>query len=438
MEKPAPRTVKLIIADSGKEIELPILKATEGSDAIDIRKIYQLADCFTFDPGFVSTASCESKITYINGDSGELRYRGYPVEQLAEHSSFEEVCCLILNGELPTEQKLSGFKKSLQDHAHLDEKAILQLLSSFDRSHHPMAMLMAGLTYLAALYHDQLDVHNSEYRESVAHKVIAKVPTLIACIFRYRKGQDFKPSNPELSYASNFLQMSFDEDDNDPAFLQKCADALDLILILHADHEQNASTSTVRLSGSTEASPYAALVAGVSALWGPAHGGANEAVIAMLSSIVSSGESVDQYIQRAKDKEDHFKLMGFGHRIYKNYDPRATIIRETCHSLLQDLGDDNPHKALLDTAQALEKIALQDEYFVKRKLYPNVDFYSGIIFKAMNLPSEMFTVLFALARTVGWISHWNEMMSDSNSRISRPRQLYRGPQQRDYTPIEGR
>lgn len=405
---------------------------------MDIRSMHKETGYFTFDPGFVSTASCESKITYINGEKGELKYRGYPVEQLAEHSNFEEVCYLLFYGELPESDQLERFIRSLREQATLDQKAIERLLSGFDRSHHPMALLMAGLTYLSALYQEAVDIHNPADRELAAHRVIAKTAILIAWIFRYHSGQTFKQPQPELSYADNFLQMSFDRLDANPRFKQKVTKALDLILILHADHEQNASTSTVRLSGSTETNPYAALAAGVTSLWGPAHGGANEAVINMLSSIVDSGKSVTHYIERAKDKDDHFRLMGFGHRIYKNYDPRAKIIHQACHDLLRELEPDNPNKDLLETAISLEKFALEDEYFIARKLYPNVDFYSGIIFKVMNLPSEMFTAIFALSRVCGWISHWNEMMSDKYARIGRPRQLYTGEHERNYVPIDKR
>lgn len=438
MKKETGKQVKLTIPETGKDITLPIMQSTEGADIVDIRSIHKETGYFTFDPGFVSTASCESKITYINGEKGELKYRGYPVEQLAEYSSFEEVCYLLFYGELPKPEQLENFIQSLRQQATLDQKAIAHLLSGFSRSHHPMALLMAGMTYLSALYQEDVDIHTGADRELVAHRVIAKVVILIAWIFRYHSNKDFKQPNPTLSYAHNFLHMSFDHLDADSDFRKKIIKALDLILILHADHEQNASTSTVRLSGSTETNPYAALVAGITSLWGPAHGGANEAVIAMLSSIVESGKSVTHYINRAKDKDDHFRLMGFGHRIYKNYDPRAKIIHQACHDLLRELEPDNPNKDLLDTAISLEKIALEDEYFISRKLYPNVDFYSGIIFKVMNLPSEMFTAIFALSRVSGWISHWNEMMSDKYARIGRPRQLYTGEHERNYVGIDKR
>lgn len=429
------KKVKLTIANAGKEVTLPVLEATEGADIIDIRTIYKETGYFMFDPGFVSTASCESKITYINGAKGELKYRGYPVEQLAQHSNFEEVCYLILYGELPGQSQLNDFRRSLREHAALDQTAIGHLLNAFDRSHHPMAMLMAGLAYLAALYQNEIDVHDEAYRRLTAHRIVAKVATLVAWIFRHRCGKKFKQPDPGLPYAHNFLQMCFDDLDQNPRRREKFVKAMDLILVLHADHEQNASTSTVRLSGSTETSPYAALVAGITSLWGPAHGGANQAVIEMLDSIVNSGKPLEHYIKRAKDRKDHFKLMGFGHRIYKNYDPRAKIVRETCHNLLQEMEAGNPDQALLETAISLEKIALEDEYFIKRKLYPNVDFYSGIIFKTMKLPSDMFTAIFALSRAVGWISHWNEMMSDKHTRIGRPRQLYVGSQERNYVPL---
>ncbi len=423
---------------SNKEIELPIMDATSGADIIDIRSIYKQLGYFTFDPGFVSTASCESKITYIDGDEGLLYYRGYPIEQLAEKSNYSEVCYLILYGELPTADQLQSFNASLSEHANLDIEKVAALLDGFDRHGHPMAMLMAALSHLAAMYHDELAIHDEAYRERSAHRLIAKVPMIAACILRYKQAKKFKKPNNDLSYTERFLDMLLDDFNPQSPLSQKYAAAMDLILLLHADHEQNASTSTVRLSGSTETNPYAALVAGIASLWGPAHGGANEAVIDMLENIVESGQPLQSYIDRAKDKNSHFRLMGFGHRIYKNYDPRAKIISTICHELLSELNKDNTNEPLLDTAKELEKIALKDDYFISRKLYPNVDFYSGIILNAMGLPRDMYTVIFALARTIGWVSHWNEMLGDPLTRIGRPRQLYTGYTRRDYTPISGR
>ena len=421
-----------------KEIELPIMESTIGTNIIDIRSIYKQLGYFTFDPGFVSTASCESKITYIDGDAGLLNYRGYPIEQLAEKSNYPEVCYLILHGELPTAKQLESFNASLFEHAALDQEKITALLSSFDRHWHPMAMLMSALCQLAASYHDGMMIHDPAYRKLTAHRLIAKIATIAAYIFRYKQGKTFTNPNGSLSYTERFLDMVLDDFDPQSMLSQKYAKAMDLIFLLHADHEQNASTSTVRLSGSTETSPYAALVAGVAALWGAAHGGANEAVIDMLESIVESGQPLQSYIDRAKDKNSHFRLMGFGHRIYKNYDPRAMIIRTTCHELLSELDNDNTNKPLLETAKELESIALKDDYFISRKLYPNVDFYSGIIFNAIGLPRDMYTVIFALARTIGWISHWDEMLGDPLNRIGRPRQLYTGYNQRDYLSIQQR
>lgn len=423
---------------SNKEIKLPIMEATSGADIIDIRSIYKNLGYFTFDPGFVSTASCESKITYIDGDAGLLYYRGYPIEQLAKKSDYPEVCYLLLYGELPTSEQLQNFNTSLTEHASLDMEKTTALFGSFDRHAHPMAMLMAALCQLASIYHNELAVHDAAYRERSAHRLVAKVATIVACILRHKQAQTFKAPNDKLPYTQRFLDMALDNFDPLSSLSQKYAKAMDLILLLHADHEQNASTSTVRLSGSTETNPYAALVAGIASLWGPAHGGANEAVIDMLESIVESGQPLQSYIDRAKDKNSHFRLMGFGHRIYKNYDPRAKIIRTICHELLSEIDKGDINEPLLDTAKELESIALKDDYFISRKLYPNVDFYSGIIFNAMGLPRDMYTVIFALARTIGWISHWNEMLCDPLTRISRPRQLYTGYTRRDYIAIQQR
>ena len=433
----ADRTVTVTDIATGKSVDLPVLDGTNGPSTIDIGTLYKKLGYFTYDPGFVSTASCESKITFIDGDLGLLRYRGYPIEQLAEHSTFLEVCYLLLNGELPDKQTFETFESRLKMHTLLDEK-MRRFYLGFHNNSHPMAMMVATVGAMSAFYHDQIDVHDAESREIAAKRLIAKVPTMAAWVYKYTVGQPFVYPNNKLDYVSNFLYMMFGLPTTDyqpsPAFVR----AMDLILILHADHEQNASTSTVRLAGSSGANPYAALSAGISSLWGPAHGGANEAVINMLEDIVQSGKSVNYYIERAKDKDSQFRLMGFGHRVYKNYDPRAKIIRKVCHQLLDELGENNPHQRLLDTAMELERIALEDDYFIQRKLYPNVDFYSGIILRAMGLPLNMFTVIFALARTVGWISHWKEHMSDPQARIGRPRQLYTGADQRDYVRIDER
>lgn len=432
------KIAKLTDVSSDKAIDLPIIESSVGNDIVDIRSVHKELGYFTFDPGFVSTASCESKITYIDGDAGLLSYRGYPIEQLAEQSTYPEVCYLLFYGELPKQEQLNQFTTSLAQHAELDKQKTTSLLNSFNPKWHPMAMLMATVSHLAAMYHDEKAIHDSEYRERAAHRLLAKTATIAAAIHRYRQGKVIKESSGNLSYTENFLQMAFDDFNPESTLSQKYAKAMDLILILHADHEQNASTSTVRLSGSTETSPYAALVAGIASLWGPAHGGANEAVIGMLEEIAESGQPLQSYIDRAKDKKSHFRLMGFGHRIYKHYDPRAKIIREACHALLAELDSDGSNRPLLETARQLERIALEDDYFISRKLYPNVDFYSGIIFNVMGLPRDMFTVIFALARTIGWISHWNEMLSDPHTRIGRPRQLYSGYNQRSYVPIKQR
>ena len=433
----ADRTVTVTDNTSGKKVELPILDGTNGPSVIDIGKLSKELGYFTFDPGFVSTGSCVSKITFIDGDLGLLRYRGYPIEQLAEKSTFLEVCYLLLYGELPSQAEFEGFESRLRMHTLLDEK-MRRFYLGFHNHAHPMAMMVATVGALSAFYHDHIDVHDPESREIAANRLIAKMPTMAAWVHKYSIGQPFMYPDNNLDYVSNFLHMMFGLPTMDyepsPVFVK----AMDVILILHADHEQNASTSTVRLAGSSGANPYAALSAGISSLWGPAHGGANEAVIRMLEDIVESDNDVAYYIDRAKDKESPFRLMGFGHRVYKNYDPRAKIIREVCHELLAEMGDNNPNKPLFDTAMELERIALEDDYFVERKLYPNVDFYSGIILRAMGIPMEMFTVIFALARTVGWVSHWKEHMSDPVARIGRPRQLYTGADERNYVDIAKR
>ncbi len=433
----ADRTVTVTDNATGKKVDLPVLDGVNGPSVIDIRNLYKELGYFTFDPGFVSTGSCESKITFIDGDLGLLRYRGYPIDQLAEKSTFLEVCYLLLYGELPTAEEFAAFEGRQKMHTMLDEK-MRRFYLGFHNDSHPMAMMVATVGALSAFYHDQIDVHDPESRNIAANRLIAKIPTMAAWVYKYTVGQPFIYPNNNLDYVSNFLYMMFGLPTKDyqpsPAFVR----AMDVIMILHADHEQNASTSTVRLAGSSGANPYAALSAGISSLWGPAHGGANEAVIHMLEDIVQSDKDVAYYIDRAKDKDSQFRLMGFGHRVYKNYDPRAKIIRKVCHELLDELGDNNPNQPLFDTAMELERIALEDDYFVQRKLYPNVDFYSGIILRAMGIPLNMFTVIFALARTVGWISHWKEHMSDPNARIGRPRQLYTGPDVRNYIDIKNR
>jgi len=430
-------TVTLIDNSTGKEIELPILRPTNGTPTIDVRSLYKELGYFTYDPGFLSTASCRSSITFLDGEEGVLQYAGYPIEQLAKNSNFLETCYLLLHGELPDKEQLEEFTKIITCHTMLHE-ALKRFYSGFRRDAHPMAIMVGVVGALSSFYHDDIDIRNAQHRMIAAHQLIAKMPTIAAWSYRYANGLPFTYPDNSLSYAENFLHMMFsmptEEYTPDPYFVK----ALDLIMILHADHEQNASTSTVRLTGSSEANPFAAVSAGIASLWGPAHGGANESVIRMLVDIVESDKDVQYYVDRAKDKSNNFRLMGFGHRVYKNYDPRARIIRKTCHDLLEHLGAGNEYQALFDTAMELERIALEDEYFVSRNLYPNVDFYSGIILLAMGIPLNMFTVIFAMSRTVGWISHWNEMIQDPESRIGRPRQLYNGALPRDYVPLEKR
>lgn len=436
MSSQSNKTVTVTDNATGKQVELPVLTGTDGPDTIDIRAVYKELGYFTFDPGFVSTASCESQITFIDGGEGRLAYRGYPIEQLANHSNFDETCYLLMHGELPTAAQLDEYSSSIKQHKRVDDK-LKSMFAAFAHNAHPMAMMIAAVGALAASHNDEVDVHDAHSRELAMHRMIAKMPVLASWCYRHAQQLPFNEPNPELDYTGDFLHMLFSQSDA-PAPTATMVRAMDLILILHADHEQNASTSTVRLAGSSETSPFAALSAGISSLWGPAHGGANEAVIHMLNEIVTSGQDLSHYIARAKDKEDRFRLMGFGHRVYKNYDPRAKIIRQICHDLLAEMGADNPNQPLLKTAMDLEKIALEDDYFIQRKLYPNVDFYSGIIFQAMGIPLSLFTVIFALARTVGWLTHWNEMMSDPSNRIGRPRQLYTGYTERDYSAIKDR
>ena len=413
---------------------LPVRSGTLGPDVLDIATINRDQGVFTFDPAFGMTASCESKITYIDGDAGVLLYRGYPVEELAERSSFMEVCYLLLYGELPTTQQLDEFSDHIRRHTMVHE-SLLRFYNGFHHNAHPMAMVSAVVASMSAFYHDSTDIHNPRDREIFSHRIVAKLPTIAAAAHKHSSGQPFIYPRNDLDYCSNLLNMFFAVPCESYEINPVASKALDLLFILHADHEQNASTSTVRLAGSTGANPYAAISAGVAALWGPAHGGANEAVLAMLDQI-GRVENIPKYLAMAKDKSSHFKLMGFGHRVYKNFDPRAKIIRQMCHEVLAKLGSaDNP---LLELAIKLEEIALKDEYFVSRKLYPNVDFYSGIIYSALGIPRSMFTVMFAIARTIGWVAHWTEMISDPNMRIARPRQLYTGPVKREYLEVAKR
>ncbi|MEA3109218.1 MAG: citrate synthase [Gammaproteobacteria bacterium] len=419
---------------TGKSAQLDSISGTIGPEVLNISHLTRDLNVFTFDPGFMATASTESKVTYIDGDAGVLLYRGYPVEQLAERSSFLEVANLLINGSLPTKAELSAFHDSIMRHTMVNEQ-LLRFFQGFHHDAHPMAMVSAVVASMAAFYHDTTDINDPRHREIFAHRIIAKLPTIAAAAYKHTLGQPFIYPRNDLRYCSNMLNMFFAVPCEPYAIDPVAAEALDLLFILHADHEQNASTSTVRLAGSTGANPYAAISAGVSALWGPAHGGANEAVLDMLDSIGSVAH-IDKFLSRVKDKSDSIRLMGFGHRVYKNFDPRAKIIRGMCYRVLEKLGrTDNP---LFDLALKLEEIALKDEYFVSRKLYPNVDFYSGIIYSALGIPRSMFTVMFAIARTAGWVAHWQEMVSDPNMKIGRPRQLYTGPTQRDYQPIEKR
>lgn len=418
----------------GKEaLDLPILEGTLGPNVIDITPLSKV-DTFTFDPGFRATASCESKITFIDGNKGILLHRGYPIEQLAQQSDFPEVCYLLLFGELPDKLQKNNFVKSINNHTLIHEQ-LIRFYSGFRRDAHPMAIMCGVVGALSAFYHDSLDIKNEEHRAVAALRLIAKMPTLAAMCYKYSVGHPFVHPLNKMSYSENFLHMMFSVPSEEITPNPVLVKAMDRILILHADHEQNASTSTVRLAGSSGANPFACIAAGIAALWGPAHGGANEAVLAQLQEIEHES-NIPKYIAKAKDKNDPFRLMGFGHRVYKNFDPRATVLRQTCHEVLTELGaHDDP---LFAIALKLEEIAIQDPYFVEKKLYPNVDFYSGIILRAIGIPTNMFTVIFAIARTVGWIAHWNEMISSPDQSINRPRQLYTGPVERDYVPMEKR
>jgi citrate synthase len=423
-----------LVSPSGSEMELPVRKGTTGPDVIDVATLYRDQGVFTYDPGFVSTGSCESDITFIDGEKGVLMYRGYPVEQLAEHSSFLEVSYLLLHGELPTADELSNFDHTIRTHTMLNE-GMLSFFKGFRYDAHPMAMLSAVVGSMSAYYHKEMDASNPEHRDIFAHRILAKLPTIAAAAYKLTIGQPFIYPRNDLNYSENLLQMFFAVPAEEYEIDRVAAEAIDLLFILHADHEQNCSTSTVRMAGSSGANPYSAIAAGISALWGPAHGGANEAVLNMLKEIGDVSQ-ISKFVAKAKDKNDPFRLMGFGHRVYKNFDPRATIIRDMCHKVLAELGhNDTP---LFELALELEQIALKDEFFIEKKLYPNVDFYSGIIYRALGIPTSMFTVMFAIGRSVGWTAHWREMISDPGGRISRPRQLYTGPAQRDYVPVEQR
>jgi len=428
------KTMTLTSNPDGRTLELAVREGTQGPAVVDISRLYKDLGVFTFDPGFVSTGSCESAITYIDGEAGVLQYRGYPIEQLAEQSDFLDVAYLLLYGELPTRSRLDEFNHIITHHTMINE-TLRDFFNGFHHDAHPMAIMIGVVGSLSAFYHDSLDIFDPRHREISAHRMIAKMPTIAAACYKHNIGEPFIYPRNELSYCANFLNMMFatpcDVYQPDPV----AEKAINLLFILHADHEQNASTSTVRLAGSSQANPFACIASGIASLWGPAHGGANEAVLNMLAEIGDTAH-IEKYIAKAKDKNDPFRLMGFGHRVYKHYDPRAVIIRKVCHEVLKKLADAN--NPTFELALRLEEIALQDDYFVERKLYPNVDFYSGIIYRALGIPVNMFTVMFAIARTVGWVAHWMEMMGDPHQRIGRPRQLYTGEPKREYVPVERR
>ena len=426
------KTAKLII--EGSEYELPVLSPTAGPDVVDIRKLYAEAGVFTYDPGFTSTAACDSTITFIDGDKGELLHRGYPIDQLASKSHFLEVCYLLLYGDLPTANQLEDFEERVTNHTMLHEQMVY-FFRGFRRDAHPMAVMVGVVGAMSAFYHDSTDISDPWQREVASIRLIAKMPTIAAWAYKYSIGQPFVYPRNDLDYASNFLRMCFSVPAEDYVVNPILSRAMDRIFTLHADHEQNASTSTVRLASSSGANPFACIAAGIACLWGPAHGGANQACLEMLREI-GSPDQIPEYIARAKDKDDPFRLMGFGHRVYKNHDPRAKVMKQSADEVLDLLGiEDNP---TLQTAKELERVALEDDYFVDKKLFPNVDFYSGIILDAMGFPQAMFTPIFALARTVGWISQWKEQISDPQHRIGRPRQLYLGETYREYVDVENR
>jgi citrate synthase len=430
----AEKLATLSFTDGTPPVDFPVLTGNVGPDVIDVRALYAKTGKFTYDPGFMSTASCRSSITFIDGDQGILQYRGYPIEHLAEHCSFLEVAYLILNGELPNKKQLDEFVTIVTHHTMVHEQ-LIRFYSGFRRDAHPMGVLCGVVGALSAFYHDSINIYDSRNREISAFRLIAKIPTITAMTYKYNIGQPFMYPKNALPYVDNFLYMMFGTPCEEYRANPVLSRAMERILILHADHEQNASTSTVRLAGSSGANPFACIAAGIASLWGQAHGGANEAVLKMLAEI-DDARNIPAFIKRVKDRDGHAMLMGFGHRVYKNYDPRAKIIQKTCHEVLEelDLKDDK----LFKLAMALERIALEDEYFVKRKLYPNVDFYSGIVYKALGIPVSMFTAVFALARTVGWIAQWNEMISDPDQKIGRPRQLFAGATRREFVPMAAR
>jgi citrate synthase len=428
------RSATISFGDSAAPVEFPVLEGTIGPDVVDIRTLLGKTGKFTYDPGFLSTASCRSAITYIDGDEGVLLYRGYPIEQLARHCDFLEVCYLLINGELPNESQKAEFVNIVTRHTMVHDQ-INNFFRGFRRDAHPMAVMVGTVGALSAFYHDSLDLNNPAHRQISAFRLIAKMPTITAMAYKYSIGQPFVYPLNSLSYTGNFMRMMFAVPAEEYKVNEVLVRALDRIFILHADHEQNASTSTVRLAGSSGANPFACVAAGIACLWGPAHGGANEAALNMLEEI-GDVSKIGEFVKKAKDKNSGVKLMGFGHRVYKNYDPRAKLMRETCYEVLGELGLENDR--LFKLAMALEKVALEDDYFVSRKLYPNVDFYSGIVQRALGIPVSMFTCIFALARTVGWIAQWNEMISDPEQKIGRPRQLYTGPARRDVPPIAKR
>ena len=426
----SPKTVTLTQGEGGEQIELPVLDGSIGPSVVDIRKLYGATDMFTFDPGYGATGSCVSGLTYIDGDNGVLMHRGYAIEDLAEKSDFLELAYLLLEGELPSGEEKTTFANAMARHTMVHEQLSI-FFRGFRRDAHPMAIMCGVVGALSAFYHDSTDIHDPVQRMIASRRLIAKIPTLAAMAYKYSLGQPFNHPRNSLNYAENFLHMCFAVPAEDYVVNPILAEAMDKIFILHADHEQNASTSTVRLAGSSGANPFACIAAGIASLWGPAHGGANEAVLNMLNEI-GHKDNIAEFVARARDRDDPFRLFGFGHRVYKNFDPRAKVLRQTCHEVLDALGVQDP---LLELAMELEDMALKDQYFIDKKLYPNVDFYSGIILKAMGFPTSMFTVLFAVARTTGWVAQWNEMITDPMQRIGRPRQLYTGPTHRDYVEI---
>ncbi len=427
-------TVTLTDNNTGQSWEVPVLNGVEGPRVMDVRRLYADSGLFTYDPGYNSTASCDSAITFIDGEKGVLMHRGYSIEDLAEHSNYMEVCYLLLHGELPTGKEREEFETAITYHTMLHEQ-MLNFYRGFRRDSHPMAIMVGVVAAMSAFYHDSTDISDPHQRMVASHRMIAKMPTIAAMAYKYPIGQPFMYPRNDLSYAANFLYMTFAVPCEDYEVRPALARAMDRMFILHADHEQNASTSTVRIAGSSGANPFACIAAGIASLWGPAHGGANEAVLKMLQEI-GTKDRIPEFIKRAKDHDDPFRLMGFGHRVYKNYDPRAAVLRKSCHEVLEDL--DKKDEPLLELALELERIALEDDYFVEKKLFPNVDFYSGIMLQAMGFPTTMFTVLFSLARTVGWVAQWREMIEDPNHKISRPRQLYTGHTKRPYVPIDKR